>query len=68
MPNSYLQIVFRGTYWARIWSLLSKEETREFLKKMCRRLEGVLLDFGASSVGNCRRRLGVNLVDLQLEV
>jgi hypothetical protein len=58
MPNSYLPIVSRGTYWTRIWSLLSKEETREFPKKMCRRLESVLLDFGASDMWNCRRRLG----------
>ena len=44
--NSYLQVVFRGTYW--------EEKTSDFLKKLCMYLEGVLLAFDAQGVWNFR--------------
>ena len=44
--NSYLLVVFRGTYW--------EDKTSDFLKKLCRYLEGVLLAFDAQGVWNFR--------------
>lgn len=38
LPNSFLQVIFRGTYWIRFWSQLSKEEEKIFLKINCRLL------------------------------
>jgi hypothetical protein len=29
-PNSYLQVLFRGTFWARHWSQLSEKEAGFF--------------------------------------
>ncbi len=31
--NSYLQVIFRGMYWARQWSLLLKEDGRDVMKE-----------------------------------
>jgi hypothetical protein len=31
-PNSFVQVISRGTHWTRCWSLLSKEEERMALK------------------------------------
>ena len=47
IPNSYLQVIFRGTYWARCWSELSKEEEKDFLKNNCRLLERRVLEMFA---------------------
>jgi len=44
-PNSYLQVIFRGTYWTRSWSILSKEEERTALSNCCLRLEAILMEF-----------------------
>jgi hypothetical protein len=32
---SYLQVIFRGTYWIRSWFLLQKEEDCQFMKMGC---------------------------------
>jgi len=42
-PNS-MQVIFRGTYWRRSWSLLSKEEERSNLKINCRKLEITVME------------------------
>ena len=47
MPNSYLHVLFRGMFWARHWSLLSKEKAEDYLKKSCQRPEGVMLELTA---------------------
>jgi len=57
MPNSYLQVIFRGTFWARHWSLLSNEEAKELLKRNCQLLEGVMLDFSAKGGWNFSGKL-----------
>ena len=56
-PNSYLQVIFRGTFWARRWSLLSKKEEMNFITKNCGRMEGVMLEFFAKQGWNFRRRI-----------
>jgi hypothetical protein len=30
-PNSCLQVIFRGAFWIRSWSILTKEEKRSYL-------------------------------------
>jgi hypothetical protein len=37
--NSFLQVIFSGTYWIRQWSQSSKEEERAALKSGCKQLE-----------------------------
>uniref|UniRef100_A0A0A9C821 Uncharacterized protein n=1 Tax=Arundo donax TaxID=35708 RepID=A0A0A9C821_ARUDO len=39
-----MQVLFRGTYWFRYWSLLQKEEGRPFIKDVCRRLEITVME------------------------
>jgi hypothetical protein len=41
----FLQVMFRGTYWIRSWSILSKEDEMSTLKGGCRWLEIMLLEF-----------------------
>jgi hypothetical protein len=42
--TSILQVIFRGTFWIRTWSILSKHEGRTILKDGCRALEGASLE------------------------
>jgi hypothetical protein len=42
--KSILQVMFRGTFWIRNWSILSKEDGRLILKDGCRLLETVALE------------------------
>ena len=44
--NSFLQVIFNGTYWVRTQSLLFKEEERRsfLLKQNCQRLEGTMME------------------------
>jgi hypothetical protein len=39
-----LQVIFRGTFWIRSWSVLSKQEGRTILKDGCRALEVAALE------------------------
>ncbi|OQU92747.1 hypothetical protein SORBI_3001G402125 [Sorghum bicolor] len=48
VANSYLQVIFRGSFWIRHWSLLSKEEERRNLNYGCRYLEGAALQLFSS--------------------
>ena len=44
--TSYLQVLFRGTYWCRQWTLLQKKhEDSIILKEACTRLEMAALSF-----------------------
>ena len=36
---SYLQVIFKATYWIRFWSLLQKEEDHHSVKIGCRTIE-----------------------------
>jgi hypothetical protein len=42
--KSILQVMFRGTFWIRSWSILSREEGRSILKEGCRLLETCALE------------------------
>ncbi|WVZ54678.1 hypothetical protein U9M48_005442 [Paspalum notatum var. saurae] len=42
--NSFAQVIYRGTFWIRCWSLLCKEEEKENLKMRCMHLESVVLE------------------------
>jgi hypothetical protein len=45
---TYLQVLFRGTYWLRTWAQLQKSEVDGvLLKNTCRRLETVAMDIFA---------------------
>lgn len=55
--KSFLQVIFRGTYWTRCWSLLSKEEEKVALKEKCRRLEVTSMEIFSNFGWNVRFRL-----------
>ena len=57
VTNSYLQVLFRGTFWIRQWSMLSKEEEGRKLKEGCRRLEGLALQFFGCSWWRNQKRI-----------
>lgn len=57
ITNSFLQVIFRGTFWTRAWAVLSKEEEKTDLKKNCSRLEATALEFFNKYGWNFRRRL-----------
>jgi hypothetical protein len=59
ITNSYLQVIFRGTYWIRQWSLLSKEEERRMMKDGCRQMEGVALQLFGSCVWKNQKKIGM---------
>jgi hypothetical protein len=40
---SYLQVIFKGTYWTRFWTLLQKED-RQFIKEDCRTIETAAME------------------------
>ena len=43
---TYLQVLFRGTHWLRLWAQLQKDEADGVLiKNVCRRLESVAMQF-----------------------
>jgi len=44
LAPSYLQVIFRGTYWTRSWSLLQKEEDRHSMKMGCRSIETIAME------------------------
>ena len=41
---SFLQVIFRGTYWVRFWTLLLKEEDRPVMKTACRVVETIAME------------------------
>jgi hypothetical protein len=57
--KSILQVMFRGKFWIRNWSILSKEDGRFILKEGCRLLETVALEVFGKSGWNALKRLGI---------
>ncbi|KAG0549325.1 hypothetical protein BDA96_01G245700 [Sorghum bicolor] len=57
VANSYLQVIFRGSFWIRQWSLLSKEEDGRMMKEGCKHLEGMTLQLFGSRVWKNHKRL-----------
>jgi hypothetical protein len=45
--SSYLQVIFRGTYWTWYWSLLQKEEDRQMIMMGCRSIETTAMEIFA---------------------
>jgi hypothetical protein len=44
-PKTYMQVLFRGTYWYHLWALLQRrEEDRAWIKDVYRRLESTRLE------------------------
>jgi len=44
LAPSYLQVIFRGTYWIRFWSLLHQEEDRQIMMMECRKIETAAME------------------------
>ena len=55
--NTFLQVIFRATYWIRHWSLLSKEEERPIFKNGCQILETVIMEVFAKFGWKFRNRI-----------
>lgn len=55
--NSFMQVIFRGTHWARQWALLLNEEDGIMVKKGCMLLEANVMDFFSKQGWNFRGRL-----------
>jgi hypothetical protein len=55
--KSILQVIFRGTFWIRSWSILSKEEGRLSLKEGCRSLESSALEIINKAGWNTLKRI-----------
>jgi hypothetical protein len=53
-----IQVIFRGTFWARQWSLLLKEEDGQKVREGCLILEKRVSGFFAMKGWNLRKRLG----------
>jgi succinate-acetate transporter protein len=47
--TSFMQVVFRGAYWLRFWSLLQREDTRESVRVTSKALEAIALEFFAKN-------------------
>jgi hypothetical protein len=44
---SYLQVIFRATYWTRFWSTMQKNRNKQLLKWVCRTLETMAMEIFA---------------------
>jgi hypothetical protein len=49
---SYMQVIFRGTHWTRVWSAFQKENERRVLQNACRLLETLQWKFLPSMDGS----------------
>jgi hypothetical protein len=56
------QVIFRGTFWIRSLSVISKEEGRIILKKGCRALESVALEIFHKSGWNALKCINFELL------
>jgi hypothetical protein len=45
--SSYMQVIFRGTHWARTWALFRKEENRTAIQAACRLVETMTIEIFA---------------------
>jgi len=56
---SYLQVIFKGMYWTRYWTLLQKEEDRHFMKAGCRIIETTAMEVFARHVWRFSNRIAL---------
>ncbi len=56
---SFLQVIFKATHWARLWSLLLKKVEGEKAQVKCRILEKRVMEFFSTFGWNFRRRIEV---------
>jgi hypothetical protein len=42
--SSYMQVMFRATYWTRTWAVFQKDEGQKFLRTACPLIETLALD------------------------
>ena len=54
---SYLQVVFRTTYWTRFWITLQKKNDKPFLKWACRMMETLAMEIFAKHGWSSLKRL-----------
>uniref|UniRef100_K3YYL3 Uncharacterized protein n=1 Tax=Setaria italica TaxID=4555 RepID=K3YYL3_SETIT len=47
--TSFIQVVFRGAYWLRFWSLLQCKDTRESVRAASKAVEVIVLDIFAKN-------------------
>jgi hypothetical protein len=57
IPNLWLQVIFRGAFWIRSWSILTKEEKKSSLLLGSRSLEMTTLEIFSKFRLNMSRRL-----------
>jgi hypothetical protein len=55
--HSFLQVIFRGTYWIKHWAQLFKKEEGDALKKRSRLLEISVLELFSKFVWRHRLRI-----------
>jgi hypothetical protein len=55
--HSFIQAIFTGSYWLRLWSLLQSEDTREIIRSASKALEVVALDIFARNGWKSNNRL-----------
>jgi len=55
---SFLQVIFRGAYWAWFWALRLKEEDRQIMRMACRVLESAAMDVFANNGWRFSNRIG----------
>jgi hypothetical protein len=59
IAQSYLQVIFKATYWTRFWSLLQKEEDRLSVKMGCRIIETAAMEVFARHGWNFSNRIAL---------
>jgi hypothetical protein len=42
---SYMQVMFRATYWTRTWASFQKEDAQVILRTACRLMETLTMEF-----------------------
>jgi hypothetical protein len=55
--SSYMQVIFRGTYWTRKWSSFQKEENQYILRTACWLIETLTIEIFAKHEWWCSNRL-----------
>jgi hypothetical protein len=57
--KTYLQVLFRGTYWLRLWTQLQEHEVAGArLKQACMLLESLAMQFFANFEWSFRNKIG----------
>ena len=59
---SFLQVIFRGTFWARFWTLLLKEEDRPMMKMACRVVETIAMEIFSNNRWRFINRIAYQLL------